>query len=484
MRMRFGLPVLVASLVLGACVGGSKGLSSEDKDRLKPFILEAMPSDPAIQKLDVNFENKIHLVGFKADPALAKPGTEVTLTYYWRVDDTLDEGWSLFTHVQDDANDSPIGNLDGVGPLREPKGNKQMLGPERWEKGKFYVDEQKYKVPDGVKGATFTVFTGIWKADARLHVVAGPADDQNRAVAGKVKTGLTPPPPEEKPKQGANDLPQLGLTKLAAADKITVDGKGDEKAWGSAKSTGPFVDVGTGQPNASIPSQGSAKLLFDDQNLYALVEWRGPTEPYQGFKDAKEQPGDFTAAGQPKLWTKDTVELMIDPDGDGDSRDYYELQINAQNKVFKSHFDTRQMPNGGPNGPFGHEDWDPKLKSAVQLTKEGDKVVGFVVEVAIPWVGFHKAERKPPRPGDAWRMNFYAMRDNGGTSWSPILRQGNFHTASRFGRVQWGEPEPVKDAGAGEAGATDAGGKDAAPATDAAGIRFVPPLKATAAPPH
>jgi hypothetical protein len=34
-------------------------------------------------------------------------------------------------------------------------------------------------------------------------------------------------------------------------------------------------------------------------------------------------------------------------------------------------------------------------------------------------------------------MNFYAMKNNGGTAWSPILGTGNFHRASRFGRVRW-----------------------------------------------
>ena len=31
------------------------------------------------------------------------------------------------------------------------------------------------------------------------------------------------------------------------------------------------------------------------------------------------------------------------------------------------------------------------------------------------------------------------MQDNGGVSWSPILGQGNFHKASRFGKVLWAE---------------------------------------------
>ncbi len=123
-------------------------------------------------------------------------------------------------------------------------------------------------------------------------------------------------------------------------------------------------------------------------------------DAYVGFTDAKSQPNDFTATGQPKLWTKDTIEMMVDPDPSGDNKDYYELQINPQNKVFHSQFDTLEQPNGGPNGPFGHEDWDPKLKSAVTLQKGPDgKITGYMVEAAIPWAAYAKAANHPPHPG-------------------------------------------------------------------------------------
>jgi hypothetical protein len=133
--------------------------------------------------------------------------------------------------------------------------------------------------------------------------------------------------------------------------------------------------------------------------------------------------------------------MMVEPDPSGDNHDYYELQVNPQNKIFKSQFDTLQQPSGGPDGPFGHEDWDPKIKSAVQLQKGADgKVIGYDIELAIPWAAYAKAANHPPKPGDVWRVNFYAMKDNGGVSWSPILGQGNFHKASRFGRVTWEVP--------------------------------------------
>ena len=444
---------------LSACVGGSKGLSSEDKDRLKANILESAPADMA-HKTDVNFENKVHLIGYKFEPELARPGQDVKLTYYWRVDDPVDDGWSLFTHLHDESQDKSD-NLDWNGPLRENRNNKQLLGPDKWEKGKVYVDEQTYKMPDWVKGPDLTVMVGIWKGDTRLRVITGPNDGDNRAIVGKIKTGLTA---QAEPAHTENDVPVVTVNKLAANDKINVDGKGDDKAWEGAASIGPFVDVGTGRENSTFPVNARAKLAWDDQNLYVRFDVQ-EEDVVGAFTKAGEatQKDMWTTTGQPKLWMKDTVEIMVDPDGDGDNKDYYEIQINPQNKVFHTQYDGYNTPKTDPNGPFGHEDWDPKLKSAVvvqgTVDKKDDKDQGYVVEAAIPWSAFGKAVNHPPKNGDTWRMNMYAMKSNGGVAWSPILGQGNFHKASRFAKVTWsvpGAPPPSAAAATSDAGAASA----------------------------
>jgi hypothetical protein len=135
---------------------------------------------------------------------------------------------------------------------------------------------------------------------------------------------------------------------------------------------------------------------------------------------------------------------MIDPDGDGDNKDYYEIQINPQNLVFDTQYDDYNLPNGNGRGPFGHEEWSANLTSAVvvhgTIDDDSDIDQGYTVEAKIPWASFTKAQHAPPTPATAWRMNFYAMKNNGGTAWSPILGMGNFHRASRFGRVHWVAP--------------------------------------------
>ncbi|MDB4946328.1 MAG: hypothetical protein JWP97_5862 [Labilithrix sp.] len=453
------LATAASSLATAACVGGKQTISAEDKQRLAAQILDAVPAEA--KKVDVNFENRVHLVGYQVEPELAPPGTTVKVTYYWRSDDPLDEGWQLFTHIQHEGYEKPE-NLDTNGPLRELKGNHQVLGPDRWERGKIYADAQTFTMPQDIRGPDTMVYVGIWKGDARLRILSGPNDGDNRAIVARIKTGVAPR--KEEKKRGANEVPFLNPVKLAAGEKITVDGKGDEPAWGAASSTGAFVDVGTGRGAATYPVQGSAKVAWDSDNMYVLIEVRDQ-DVVGYFTDKASQPKDWTVPGQPMTWTKDTAEIMIDPDGDGDNVNYYELQINPANKVFKSQFDAYNSPKADPQGPFGHEDWEPKLKSAVvvrgTIDKPGDKDEGYTVEAAIPWAAFEKgAKTLPPKPGDAWRMNFYAMENNGGTAWSPILGQGNFHRASRFGRVTWSTKESLAagaDAGASDAGAADAG---------------------------
>ena len=107
----------------------------------------------------------------------------------------------------------------------------------------------------------------------------------------------------------------------------------------------------------NVPPKGHARLAYDETHLYVAFE----------VHDRTLRGGFAADAVDPHLWTRDTVELMIDPDGDGDNRDYYEIQINPQNLVFDSHFERYNQPRGGPQGPFGHQDWSAELDSAVVL---------------------------------------------------------------------------------------------------------------------
>jgi Carbohydrate family 9 binding domain-like len=420
--------------IVGACIGAPKAMSDEDRAKLKSFVVSSLPA--GVTAVDVNFDNKVHLIGYRVTPPLAEPGQEVSVTFYWRCDEPLDEGWWLFSHLVD-SRSRERQHMDAVGPLRERRGDRSIFPPQFWEKSKVYQDTQTFTMPDwgDRMGSEVTLTTGFWstRTNQRMGIKSGP-QDENATIVAKIKTGRTPKADNGTPK---SFVPELRVPKLADSDKIVIDGKLDDKAWRSAAWTGDFVDVATGVRASGFPA-GSAKLLWDDTRLYVAFEVKD-SNVVGPFTDAKLQPGDFTATGQPKLWTKDTVEIMIDPEGDGDNIDYYELQINPQNRVFHSQFDSYNSPKVEPNGPFGHEDWDPKLQSAVNvrgtINKTGDTDDGYDVEIAIPWAALSKVKVKFPQNPGPLRMNFYAMENNGGAAWSPILGQGNFHKATRFGKV-------------------------------------------------
>jgi hypothetical protein len=413
----------LGALLLVAC---KKKLAPE----LAALELAAPPAASAMpQKLDVELGGAIELLGAKVSPATGlKPGSRVELTLYWRKHAAIAEGYRLFTHVLDEAGERIL-NLDAVGLLRKAPLGEPTLPPSAWDEGKIYVDSLAFFLPQTVRTDTVDIVCGLFRDDERLPITRGAQKGQRIVVAKlAVQRPIAP---------ASGEVPVLWVPWHDQKWPIVIDGKLDEPAWQRAATTGQFQNVGTGEaPSGSQPS-GSVKLLADEQSLYL---------GFEVFED--DLRGGFdTKRSDPHLWLKDTVEVMIDPDGDGDNRDYYEIQINPQNLVFDSEFDVYNLPHVDPDGPYGHEEWSAHLKSAVTLqgTLDDDREdEGYVVEMAIAWTSFGKAKRVPPAMNDVWRMNFYAISKSGGVAWSPILGQGNFHKASRFGRVRFAGPPPAK----------------------------------------
>ena len=89
-------------------------------------------------------------------------------------------------------------------------------------------------MPDRREGPDLTVLLGVWirKGDARLRIVSGPNDGDNRAPSARSRRAHAPTTPEP---HTSTDVPQLKANKLAAGDKIVIDGKGDDKAWGARR---------------------------------------------------------------------------------------------------------------------------------------------------------------------------------------------------------------------------------------------------------
>ena len=446
--MRAGVFLLAGALALGCEDDGE--LSAQQKAAVAQYVLDELPT--GTQKLDFTFGGgKVTLLGVLVDPrgATHAPETPVKVSLFWRAEEKLEPGWLLFTHLVS-AGGQVLVNLDDKGPLRTMVGYRgQPLPPSRWEPGKIYRDDLHFAIPAD-PSPQVTVAAGIYRGQERMEVSGKGADKERRAPAVRLNTGAP---------DARAVVPEVTVTRLPAGATATIDGVLDEPWWASAPKVGPFVDVGSGKPNPKLPTQGHALLAWDEAHLYV------------GFEVAdRDVRGGWPAdAKDPHLWEKDTTEVMLDPDGDGDNKDYYEIQVNPQGLVFDTRYDAYNSPNGAGKGPFGHEEWTAGLTAAVKvrgtMDQPGDADEGYTVEAKIPWASFEKAKRAPPASGDTWRMNFYAMQDNGGTAWSPILGMGNFHRASRFGKVTFRAPEaPVAASASASASASAGPAASAAPA--------------------
>ena len=223
---------------------------------------------------------------------------------------------------------------------------------------------------------------------------------------------------------------------------IGIDGIIDDAAWQDAPWTSDFVDIeGVARPAPQLRTR--AKLLWDDDYLYIAAEleephvWATLTE-----RDAV-------------IFHDNDFEVFIDPDGD--TFNYYELEINALGTVWDL-FLTKPYRAGGV--PLNA--WDIRgLKSAVHidgtLNDPTDRDRGWTVELALPWTVLREAapERRGPKVGETWRLNFSRVQwetnvvagsyvkleqPEHNWVWSP---QGeiNMHIPERWGFLRFAPPK-------------------------------------------
>ncbi|SMO52433.1 carbohydrate-binding family 9-like protein [Solitalea koreensis] len=181
----------------------------------------------------------------------------------------------------------------------------------------------------------------------------------------------------------------LQYTALHIKNAITIDGNLDEKEWANAPWTTNFVDI-EGNKKPLPLQQTRCKMLWNNQSLYIAAE-------------LKET--DLWAT----LTQRDTVifhnndfEVFIDPDGD--TKNYYEIEINALNAVWDLMLNKPYSKGGKPNN-----NWNARgMKTAVALhgtlNNPTDRDTSWIVEIAIPWKDF--TYDQAPQMGSTWRINF------------------------------------------------------------------------------
>ena len=406
---------LIAILGLG-CVEESPDLTPAEREALREYILSAAPHPQ--HALDIRFESSVRLIGYDISVEQITPGQAFDITWYWQVDRRLTSGWMLFTHVAD-ATGQNRQNEDSNGPVRE------RFQPSRWHEGEWVRDPQHVTLPADWHSDRVTFYLGFWNDDHRLSITSGPNDGENRARAASIPvaasdataadtTGATPAAPE---------APIPTLTAAHTTGPITIDGLLRESDWRGLPASSAFVDTLAG---GAGPFPASARVLWDDENLYVA------------FEVVDDYLHNTIAERDGHLWEQDAVEIMVDPDGDG--QHYFELQVSPTGNIFETAYDSRRVPQ-----PIGHADWDSHMVARASPDGAANDETpdrGYTVELSIPWSAFSYGDMAPsiaPPAGASWRLNFYVMdaRADGsqrGEGWSPTLTS-DYHVPSRFGRV-------------------------------------------------
>jgi len=213
-----------------------------------------------------------------------------------------------------------------------------------------------------------------------------------------------------------------------ARGKIVIDGRGDDAAWAAADKTALFRAA---RGSAAAPGETRARLLWDDEFLYVLID----------AADA-DVSSPFSKHDDP-LWRADAVELFIDADGSRSG--YVELQTNPRGAVFDAWF-PRTRKQGGKQG------WTSSMSAAVNvegtLDEPGDTDRAWHAELAIPLEDVKGGDaamkvRVPPEVGDGWRLNIVRVdKPRQGkviaSSWAPVSMQ-DFHSIDRLLTVRFAE---------------------------------------------
>lgn len=417
------LPLLSAAgplFGLAGCVEQSQDSAPSDEDVQAARAQNVLSTPPAPKLpsqgvLENKSGGKLTYLGADIDTTVVTPGQSFLVTHYWKVEEPVPGGWRLFVHLDGSTEKKAHMNADHV-----PVGGKYPV--PAWQKGEIIRDAHKISLPPTWPSDKLLIYTGIWKGGSRFSVSAGKQDGQNRLLVAELPVRIAPPAPPPPPKRAV-------ARKLPAGTTIQIDGKLDEAVWKDAEKLGPFVNTMDGSP---APQAASARMLWDDNNLYVAFEFED-SDIWSDFEKRDD-----------KLWTQEAAELFIDADGDRAS--YIEVQVNPKNAIFDSWLPSYR---GNDNA------WDAPIKSAVSVNgtvnQRGDKDTGWTVEMAIPHSAvkgrLETMRNVPPTPGTEWRINLFRMDKPEGkpqqaSGWSPPL-VGDFHALHRFGVLAFADDKGV-----------------------------------------
>lgn len=211
----------------------------------------------------------------------------------------------------------------------------------------------------------------------------------------------------------------LSYTACKATSELVMDGILDEPDWEKTPWTQDFVDI-EGELKPQPFYRTRAKILWDENWLYIAARmedehiWAQLTQ-----RDAV-------------IFHDNDFEVFIDPDGD--THDYYELEINALGTLWdlfliKPYRDRQQVAINA---------WDIReieygIHIEGSLNDPSDIDSAWQVEMKIPMTVLAECAHKetPPLHGDWWRLNFSRVH------WDTVVVDGQYRKIQGRPEYNW-----------------------------------------------
>ena len=174
------------------------------------------------------------------------------------------------------------------------------------------------------------------------------------------------------------------------SEEIIIDGDDSDVSWNKVDWSSSFIDIeGVKKPTYNT----KVKMLWDETYFYILAKIEEP----HVWANLKQK--------DTIIFYNNDFEIFIDPDGD--THNYYELEINALNTNWDL-FISKPYREGN----VVLNDWTVTgLKSAIKvngtINNPTDIDTGWTVEMAIPWSVYKTSYFEKNVPKDKfWRVNF------------------------------------------------------------------------------
>ncbi len=204
------------------------------------------------------------------------------------------------------------------------------------------------------------------------------------------------------------------------SESLEIDGEFDESDWQKAVRTKYFVDIeGSLKPKPRFWTY--VKMLWDDNYLYIAAEIQ---EPHL-WATIEERDA--------KIYEDNAFEVFIDPDGD--THEYYELEINAFGTFWDLFLTKPYRDSGRMISSWDIYGLETGIAMNGTINDPSDIDSRWRVELAIPWdvLGEATTQLSPPQDGDLWRINFFRV------IWPLETKDGKY---VKFKNRQTGKPAP------------------------------------------